>query len=212
MTPKEKAERYDEVLEELRGLLECIHEEKREILEEDITNIFPELKESSDERIRQELIAIYSVGAKGNMKTGDIPDKDIVAWLEKQGEKKPTNKVEPKFKVKYAGNEYNVLEVKDIYGIEFYGIEDEPNHIDYVKAENCEIISGCAIKENGSSYPTKSTMFSTWSEEDKNIKQWIISDIDKLFCLNKKSSSLVGKEIEWLKSLKERVQPQSKQE
>ncbi len=86
MTQEEKAERYDEVLEELRGLLECIHEEKREILEEDITSIFPELKESSDERIRQELIAIYSVGAKANMKTGDIPDKDIVAWLEKQGD------------------------------------------------------------------------------------------------------------------------------
>lgn len=54
----------------------------------DIYEMFPELKESDDERIRQELIAIYSVGARGNMKTGDIPDKDIVAWLEKQGEQK----------------------------------------------------------------------------------------------------------------------------
>lgn len=52
----------------------------------DIYEMFPELKESSDERIRQELIAIYSVGAKANMKTGDILDKDIVTWLEKQGE------------------------------------------------------------------------------------------------------------------------------
>jgi len=49
---------------------------------------------------------------------------------------------EPKFKkkVKYASCTYNVLEVKDIAGVTFYGIEDEPNHIDYVKAENCEII------------------------------------------------------------------------
>lgn len=53
----------------------------------------------------------------------------------------PTDKVEPRFKVvKYAGSEYNVLEVRDIAGVTFYGIEDEPNHIDYVKAENCEII------------------------------------------------------------------------
>ena len=89
-------------------------------------------------------------------------------WLEKQGEQKPFDyenaniaqkdfapKVEPKFKVKYAGSEYNILEVKDIAGVAFYGIEDEPNHIDYVKAENCEIISGYGIKENGSPYPTK---------------------------------------------------------
>lgn len=54
------------------------------------------------------------------------------------------------FKVKYAGSEYNVLEVKDIAGVTFYGIEDEPNHIDYVQSENCEIISNYAIKENGS--------------------------------------------------------------
>ena len=59
---------------------------------------------------------------------------------EKQSEQKPTDKVEQRFKVKYADSEYNVLEVKDIAGVTFYGIEDEPNHIDYVKAENCKII------------------------------------------------------------------------
>lgn len=81
--------------------------------------------------------------------------------IEKQGEHKPAYKVEPKFKVKYAGCEYNVLEVKDIVGVTYYGIEDEPNHIDYVKADNCKIISGgYGIKENGSPYPTKPAVFS----------------------------------------------------
>ena len=70
------------------------------------------------------------------------------------------DKIEQNFKVKYAGNEYNVFEIKDINGVTYYGIEDEPNHIDYVKAENCEIISGYAIKENGSPYPTKPAVFS----------------------------------------------------
>ena len=60
---------------------------------------------------------------------------------EKQSEQKPTDKVEQRFKVKYADSEYNVLEVKDIAGVTFYGIEDEPNHIDYFKAENCKIIT-----------------------------------------------------------------------
>lgn len=151
--------------------------------------------------------------------------------LEKQGEQKPVidfnakdwyvskvdgkihniyysvDKVEPKFKVRYAGGEYNVLEVKDIAGVTFYGIEDEPNHIDYVKAENCEIISGYAIKENGSPYPTKSAVFSEkkpteWSKEDENRFQNIIACIED--CYNEKDAQDL---IRWLKSFKNRVQP-----
>lgn len=44
-----------------------------------------------------------------------------------------------------------------------------------------------------------------WSEEDENIRQWIISDIDKLLALKKKSFIIADKEINWLKSLKDRV-------
>jgi len=46
-----------------------------------------------------------------------------------------------------------------------------------------------------------------WSEDDENIRQWIISDINKLHYLKKKSSIIANKEINWLKSLKDRVQP-----
>ena len=141
----------------------------------------------------------------------------------KQGEQKPTDKVEPRFKVKYAGSEYNVLEVKDIAGVTFYGIEDEPNHIDYVKAENCEIISGYAIKENGSPYPTKPAVFSekkpaAWSEEDGMILSLIINSlrfIRDTLSHDDKYTVDVGSfesQIEWLQSLQDRVQPQPKQE
>ena len=73
---------------------------------------------------------------------------------------KPTENIEPKFKVKYANSCYNVLETKEINGVTYYVIEDEANHIDYIQAENCEIINGYAIKENGSPYPTKPAVFS----------------------------------------------------
>lgn len=66
----------------------------------------PELSESKDERIRKELIAIYSVGAKVNAKTGSIFDKDIVAWLEKQGKKE----VDPRYE-----NLEELLIADDIY-------------------------------------------------------------------------------------------------
>lgn len=129
-------------------------------------------------------------------------------------EQKPIDKIEPKFKVKYAGSEYNVLEVKDIAGVTFYGIEDESNHIDYVKAENCEKISGYAIKENGSPYPTKPAVFSeqtsAWSEEDETKL--------KAACTLVKSTNfgnvdgITESTIKWMKGLKYRVQPQLQQE
>ena len=57
-----------------------------------IEEIFPELKESEDERIRKWIIGVLSTYEH---------DRDLrnaaIAWLEKQGEKKPADKVEPKF-------------------------------------------------------------------------------------------------------------------
>lgn len=127
-------------------------------------------------------------------------------WLEKQGEQKITDKVEPKFKVKYAGNEYNVFEVKDIAGITFYGIEDEPNHIDYVQAENCERVGGYSIKEKGSPYPTKPAKFSeqktAWSEDDEVMLGEIIDFFENGTVKLQHDLSLYAS---WLKSLKGRV-------
>jgi hypothetical protein len=80
---EEKAKRYDEAIEELRGLLEGIHEEKCEILEEDITDIFPELKESEDERIRKEIIEAFKTLGDGKIPVV-INYADIFTWLEKQ--------------------------------------------------------------------------------------------------------------------------------
>lgn len=121
-----------------------------------------------------------------------------------------TEKVQlPMFKVKYAGSEYNVLTIKDIAGVTFYGIEDEPNHIDYVKAENCEIISGYAIKENGSPYPTKPAVFSeqkpACSEEDEK-KLLLLEALCDDQINGSTPHSTMYREMhelkEWLKSLK----------
>lgn len=71
-----------------------------------IHNLFPELKESEDERIRKELIEQIAyiipnndeVDNEGNALPSYQERIDKYrAWLEKQGEQ-PTDKVEPKFK------------------------------------------------------------------------------------------------------------------
>ena len=57
-----------------------------------LNNLFPELKKSKDENIRKALMQNIKerFGTKGNMGEGlDMPD--VLAWLEKQGEQKPTD-------------------------------------------------------------------------------------------------------------------------
>ena len=204
MTIEEKAKAYDEALELARDYYKAnlkLNNADENLLLEDI---FPELKESEDEKIRKALVRFH----KSTIDIDGIKGTDILAWLEKQGEQNPTDKVEPRFKVKYAGSEYNVLEVKDIAGVTFYGIEDEPNHIDYVKAENCEIISGYAIKENGSPYPTKSAVFSeqkpAWSDEDEHRVEdtiYFLDTVKKHYVCTIEIDAC----IDWLKSLNNRI-------
>lgn len=49
--------------------------------------------------------------------------------------------VSRKVKVKYAGRVYEVKEVKKFPHGTMFGIEDEPNHIDYINPESCEIVT-----------------------------------------------------------------------
>ena len=48
-----------------------------------IEEIFPELAESKDEKIKKALIDFFSRGAE-NEQTNGVFDKDILAWVEKQ--------------------------------------------------------------------------------------------------------------------------------
>lgn len=92
MTQKEKAKAYDNALEIARKINSGEGVEAPpdwSICEV----IFPELKESEDERIRKALIDGFTVmkESKNCGKTfsnHNIPVTDILAWLEKQGEQK----------------------------------------------------------------------------------------------------------------------------
>jgi hypothetical protein len=196
---EEKAKRYDEALERANELYD---EHERDIA----LLIFPELKESEGEKIRKALIKLVKKAGEGYENVIDgVSIENAISWLEKQGEQqdinpseyindmegngcylknatqKPADKVEPKFKVKFAGSEYNVLGVRDIAGVTFYVIEDEPNHIDYILPNTCEIVS----------------QKPAWSEEDKNMLQSILDEY-KSMQIEKRT---------WLKSLKDRIQP-----
>ena len=95
-------EKYEQALKRAKELLEDMDKGDYFASNGDIENIFPELKEkeSEDEKIRK-AIHIYLDwldGRKACAPKGIYSIKEMLAWLEKQGENKPTDKVEPKFK------------------------------------------------------------------------------------------------------------------
>ena len=85
MTQEEKAKAYDEAL--LIAKPKIKNNKDHVLYENDVIEIFPELKESEDEKIRKDLIQWID----------EFPDtiwrghykKDVIDWLEKQGEQKP---------------------------------------------------------------------------------------------------------------------------
>ena len=75
MTEKEKAKAYDEALERAKKLHDKI----------DIKEIFPELNESEDERIKKAIIEFFE-SEDDDTTYSLVRKKDIIAWLERQGE------------------------------------------------------------------------------------------------------------------------------
>lgn len=79
------------------------------------SDIFSELSKSEDERIIGKIIEVFKEREGFVWKDGTT-NTDIISWLEKQGEKKHTDKTEPKFKagdwiVQESIGVYKVIEV-----------------------------------------------------------------------------------------------------
>jgi hypothetical protein len=150
---------------------------------ETIEHIFPELK---DEIIRKELIELLKHDAHGYC---EQTRNRWFAWLEKQGEKKPDDKVESKS----DWSEEDIRNLQDIDSILFYDrrlTEDVRTRL-----RNCIK----SLKDRVLPQPK-----SAWSEEDKLKMDTLIHVIT-----NQRGSAifegfLPEELVNWLKSLKER--------
>ena len=194
MTTEEKAKAYDEAIERAKKLIDKGYD----VL---MPEIFPELKESEDERIRKELIKKVRFYIDGDIPCG-YDAKKALAWLEKQGEQSLANsaktcKVEPKFKVgdfiQYKGMGHERYTIKEVCGTTHY-INSYGKRMDmpYTDA-NFELVEQKPAE---------------WSEEDEEMLQAIIldykgeiehltdKDIDMLV------KTVYKKRIDWLKSLR----------
>lgn len=109
-------EKYEQALERAKNLHKDAIDMGENIRAKQCEIIFPELKESEDEKIRKALIRFH----KSTIDVDGIKGEDIIAWLEKQGEsikiKKGKNYLCTKTH-KYAGVEW-------IEGVKYYSPED----------------------------------------------------------------------------------------
>ena len=157
-------EEYKKKLKKVKEVVETLNELNDSTIARvtslKLQNIFPEVCESEDEKIRKGIIELVK-------QSSEILDKKnqerMLAWLEKQADKDKLIKELGKYKVKYTQ----------------------------------EVLSQQLEKQ------------SEWSEVDKTFMYYTLSNLTELKDRYGEVYGNVGKCIDWIKSLKDRVQPQN---
>ena len=75
--------KYKDALERAKSMIDDLRKGEDILAVSNLETMFPELKESEDERIRKALIRFH----KSSIDIDGIKGEDILAWLEKQGKK-----------------------------------------------------------------------------------------------------------------------------
>lgn len=205
--------------------------------QEKIEQIFPELRESEDERIRRELIEYLKQRSKSGFNQEVKICNNGIAWLEKQGENKDQRHsildelIEADDIYQMSVNDAMVEEAKNkaidalsklgiskLLGLEKQGHDGKKWIYEdvYLKEKEQLIQNGIdEVLENPQKYGLeKQGEQPSWSEEDEKMKSLIISTLTSMGTLNlERYHHMNLDEVKnWLKSIKDRVQPQPRQE
>ncbi len=90
MTQEEKAKAYDEALEKAKMM---IVDGGYDAFNNPFVKLFPELKESEDEKIRKAIVNViengFTLREDCHYFFDDFTKEQMLSWLEKQGEQKP---------------------------------------------------------------------------------------------------------------------------
>ena len=200
MTIEEKANAYDKAIGKAAALYKA--SEPMSGCNVILETLFPELKESEDEKVRKELIK--HLKELSDWKEDEvIPVKNPsyyrqwISWLEKQAERKT-----PQWMIDFLDDYRRKIgcsldhdEARDVDGKILCIMQWLENQGAQKPEENKGNIGGISAN---------------WSEEDEKILGDIIEDVMTLH--SGKTLGVIRNKINWLKSLKDRVQPQPKQE
>ena len=164
-----------------------------------LETLYPELKESEDEKI----IKILQEGVNNVLQdqfctNRGVSKEKVLSWLEKQGEQKPTQEIEP-FEAEHGKYYYCI---KDY----FCGGRKQASKGDVVQALRGLPIMG--LKDAGEYFlPVNSIKCnSAWGEEDEEIVEEMIEYLEELYNRNRFSLDELNDKERWLKSLRPQSQ------
>lgn len=162
-----------------------------QISQDVVEKYFPELKESEDEKIRQFFIHEVEGTSEEIMSYRGMNKESVLAWLKKQGEQKPIENINGEdYGIDGLWHAQRILE-RTLGEVEGYQSDDG------ILEHKCAI---AAVKE-------LSKQKSSWSEEDEDILNTIINHFKvDIECTDEDDM------VRWLKSVKDRILSQSKQE
>lgn len=197
---EQKAKAYDSMFERLK---EMYNNNKTNVVARlKYERYFPELKENKDNDILKGLIEGFQEYDEEECwrDIEYLKIKDILAWLEKQGEQKFEQKffINDKVVHKETGKTWTIHWY--LADTNSYYVEDNDGLLHHYRESELKLVEQ-----------------KPWSEENERMVTRIIESLsayaDKLqyegFCHN---SEVLYEQIDWLKSLKDRVQPQPNKE
>ena len=164
-----KATRYEQAIK----VAQRFYNNSVATIKKELEDIFPELKESDDERIRKNIIATIHLYYGEPL---EDEAKEMIAWLEKQD--KNNMGISEATKQKLENNLNKALEKETSESLNEF------------------------LEKQGEHKPA-------WSEEDEKLVKNLISTLSNLYTRNLIEKETKEKYTDLLKSLKDRVQPQS---
>ena len=198
-----------------------------------VEQIFPELAESEDEKIRKELLAhIQQERASSTLKVNHAKWDRMITWLKKQGEQPKKVSIWKHWKDGIAGNGIDkpIYLIKDCHTyslspclssecdyIELSELDNlmlekqgEKKPADNYCQENCKGFqeTGKCFVDGECKAKRDAEQNPAWSEEDENLLSRCVCDFDYLIKNeNRGFEERYKEQIDWLKSIKDRVQP-----
>lgn len=223
---EEKAKAYDETIEKLRDFYRDYDTVSRLIdVKEELANLIPELKESEDGRIINNIKKVIGWYRCMFTEKSLMPEEyqEINAWLEKQGEQKPIEWSEktkgldeletyilslvpdrPLDAVKVDSKNIRFLINKEQRSAE-WSEQDETKLNDVIRlienSGHVESIRKHYVDWLKSLRPQKQQQEDEWSDEDKEFLELTLSNLAELKDRYGEGYGKVGKCIDWLKSL-----------
>lgn len=184
--------KYKEALERAKGIInyykECNRSDETAI--EDLEQIFPELKESEDERVRKWLIKYFNKADFNGMLeyVNGIKSEDIIAWLEKQDEiDKTSYEIAEKEKQEFVGDGF----IKCYADFQDFK-EGETYWLEYIGNDNYNVRSDNLLGKTYHITPCQLyTIFKKQTWLEKQGEQKHINDTDEKIVKVAKDTSIL---------------------